>query len=166
MSHLFTKKINVRGGHRGFTLIELLVVIAIIGILASIILASLNSARQKGRDARRIADLKSIQLALELYFDSPASGQNSYPAGTSLAGLVSAYIPALPLDPLNSGVYIYEYQAANGAAACAAAPCTSYVLGAHLETDHQVLDTDYDVDLAGVECDTESATVHQYCVRP
>ena len=53
----------------GFTLIELLVVIAIIGILASIVLASLNSARQKSRDARRIADIKQIQLALELYFE-------------------------------------------------------------------------------------------------
>ena len=44
----------------GFTLIELLVVIAIIGLLASIILASLNTAQQKGRDARRVSDLQEI----------------------------------------------------------------------------------------------------------
>ena len=62
--------------NRGFTLIELLVVIAIIGILSSVVLASLNTARQKSRDARRISDMKQIQLALELYFD--ANG-NSYP---------------------------------------------------------------------------------------
>src|SRR3990167_4452603 len=55
---------------KGFTLIELLVVIAIIGILSSIVLASLNSARQKGRDARRVSDIKQLQLALELYYDS------------------------------------------------------------------------------------------------
>ena len=55
---------------RGFTLIELLVVIAIIGILSSVVLASLNSARQKGRDAKRISDVKQLQLALELYYDA------------------------------------------------------------------------------------------------
>ena len=55
--------------NQGFTLIELLVVIAIIGVLASVVLASLNTARKKSRDARRIADIKQIQLALELYFD-------------------------------------------------------------------------------------------------
>jgi prepilin-type N-terminal cleavage/methylation domain-containing protein len=50
---------------RGFTLIELLVVIAIIGLLASIILASLNTARQKGRDAARVAALKEMANAME-----------------------------------------------------------------------------------------------------
>src|ERR1700722_4325417 len=49
---------------KGFTLIELLVVIAIIGLLASIILASLNTAQQKGRDARRLEDLKEIANAI------------------------------------------------------------------------------------------------------
>ena len=53
----------------GFTLIELLVVIAIISLLASVVMASLNSARSKARDARRVSDVKQFQLALGLYYD-------------------------------------------------------------------------------------------------
>ncbi len=52
----------------GFTLIELMVVVAIIGLLSSIVLVSLSTARSKGRDARRFADTQSIQQAVELYF--------------------------------------------------------------------------------------------------
>lgn len=54
---------------KGFTLIELLVVVAIIGVLASVVLASLNTARSKGRDARRKHDLAQIRNALIFYYD-------------------------------------------------------------------------------------------------
>lgn len=54
---------------KGFTLVELLVVIAIIGLLFSVVLVSLNSARKKARDARRLSDLSQISNALELYYD-------------------------------------------------------------------------------------------------
>ena len=53
-----------KSNSKGFTLIELLVVIAIIGILSSVVLASLNSAKKKSRDARRVADIGQIKLAL------------------------------------------------------------------------------------------------------
>ena len=104
--------------NQGFTLIELLVVIAIIGVLASVVLASLNTARKKSRDARRIADIKQIQLALELSFDS--ASPNTYPA--TLAALqTGGFIPVVPNDPL-SAAYTYNQ--------CSS---TLYHLGAALE---------------------------------
>ena len=53
---------------RGFTLIELLVVIAIIGVLASVVLVSLNGAREKSRHSATLATIAQVQKALELYY--------------------------------------------------------------------------------------------------
>ncbi|MEI6378693.1 MAG: FISUMP domain-containing protein [Candidatus Falkowbacteria bacterium] len=60
----------------GFTLIELLVVIVIIGILASIAFVAIGTARSKARDAQRVADIKQLQSALEVYF----ANNNAYPS--------------------------------------------------------------------------------------
>jgi len=74
--------------NRGFTLIELLVVIAIIGLLSTLAVVSLNNARMKSRDAKRVSDIKQIQTALELYF----ADQNAYPAGAGIALGTGTYL--------------------------------------------------------------------------
>jgi type II secretion system protein G len=127
---------------RGFTLIELLVVIAIIGILSSVVLASLNTARNKARDARRVSDIRQIQLALEVYY----SDNNNYPTGLTVANLVTpGYLPVLPTDPVTGAGYSY-------AALGSGATCSSYHLGATLEeTTSSSLNNDVDA-VAGTVC--------------
>jgi prepilin-type N-terminal cleavage/methylation domain-containing protein len=64
----------------GFTIIELLVVLGIIAIILSLSLAAVSNARIRSRDARRVADLRTIQSALEQHALGDAS--HSYPSDT------------------------------------------------------------------------------------
>jgi prepilin-type N-terminal cleavage/methylation domain-containing protein len=91
---------------KGFTLIELLVVVSIIGLLASIVLTALSSARGRAADAFRISEIHQLQIALDLYYNT----HGQYPAGVDDAGVCgyggydttcdSSFISALNADGL------------------------------------------------------------------
>lgn len=94
-------------------MIELLVVIAIIGLLSSIVLSSLNIARKKGLDARRESDMRTLELAVELYYDT--NGTYPIDATTQLGdwppafkAQLAPYLPNPPIDPIeNDSVRYY-----------------------------------------------------------
>lgn len=138
----------MRKSKKGFTLVELLVVIAIIGILSSVVLVSLNSARQKARDSRRIADLHQIALALENYYDANVN----YP--TALSGLTTTYLATVPQDPQGTAANPIPY---GYAALGSGTTCSSYHLRATLEqTGHTALNNDSDA-AAGTACTGSAA---------
>jgi len=84
----------------GFTLIELLLVIAIIGLIATLAVVGLNRARAKNRDAKRLADIKTLQTALALYLDR--NGRYPDGDGNGCGGWDTpqgnSFIPALITD--------------------------------------------------------------------
>lgn len=92
---------------KGFTLIELLVVIAIIGLLSSVVFASLNSARVKARDARRLADVKEMTKVLSLVTDTLPQALTGCTASHALVSSCTGPVEASQLakykDPTGTG---------------------------------------------------------------
>ncbi len=141
---------------KGFSLIELLVVIAIIGLLSTMAVVSLNNARVKSRDTRRMGDIKAIQTAIEVY--KTQQSVDAVPTSTTWTGIgssLSQYMTSLPSDPTNSGaVYTYVY-----CRYTAAGNETKYLLAGVLEQNIDVsgdLDTNFVAGTTGLWTCTKS----------
>lgn len=165
---------------KGFTLIELLIVIAIIGILASALLVSLGGARQSARDSRRLADVRQVQAALEVYFNAcghypgvttcGAVGNSNGAWNTGAAGQLDDTltgagigISQIPYDPTGGGTgnvqdYLYQVNAGNNR--------QGYVVRARLETNNAALGAsggDLDGTVLTIDC-SDTSTNYFYCV--
>ena len=163
---------------RGFTLIELLATIAIISLLSSVVIASVTVARQKSRDAKRVAEVAQIGRAFELYYDGHQSYPSTTPAGyagsdAGIQELVTAeLLPTVPTPPPGiDTTYHYRGIYVTGAGTLAecdgAAPsgtvCDSFELGIALErNENPSLDNDADQQIgtfygASALCDSNVA---------
>jgi prepilin-type N-terminal cleavage/methylation domain-containing protein len=103
---------------KGFTLIELLVVIAIIGILASVVLVSLQSARKKGNDTRIISSVQQLRTALEADYNGSNYAGSFTPAGATYAFKAATPYTELLADISSNSFSSVSYGSAiDGAAA-------------------------------------------------
>lgn len=134
--------------NNGFTLIELLIAIAIIGLITTLVVVALRNVREKARDAKRLADIQTIQTALEMYYntnkaypgntDDDNSGWDVGYNGGPVSGdpfirdlETSGVLTKTPGDPITTenwrGYAYFKYSA--GANGCPASKGMFYVLG-------------------------------------
>lgn len=180
----------------GFTLVEMILVTAIIGILAGITLNVINIRRvqERARDSRRVADLKRIQTALELYF----SDNRSYPSSSNVwmfvqsihlgamgdvvgldQTLMNGYMAEVPRDPRHeeemptgvtcTGINYYAYRYISDGDVSVGAG--SYVLAVTMETTDKAAESlcseipnCTDTD-SDIECGTNISSDYCYCVQ-
>ncbi len=127
-------------------MIELLVVIAIIGVLATLLLLQLGSARAKARDAKRISDTTQIRTALEQYFDDNGGtyvNGSLYAVGDPLQSYLGAGRMISTTDPLDQAQYGYSTAPLSGG------KVLRYQVWAELEIGNPGVRTDDDITTTG-----------------
>ncbi len=134
---------------KGFTLIELLVVIAIIGLLSTLAVVALTSARKKARDSKRVADMKQLQTAMEMFFSTNntykptgCAGANtavSACTGTGAAGLADFIGGIANLkDPSADPATLCTHTTGGGGACTPSSPCNYAFTVAANESNYTV----------------------------
>lgn len=138
----------IKINQKGFTLIELLIVVAIIGVLSSIVLSSINSARKKARDARTLEDVRQITIALNMARDASPTGswpgltswqcvkasgscwRNHYTGNSTLGNALSPYLSEFPkTQNPNTGHYAYDsYLYTAYSAGTGGSPAGAYII--------------------------------------
>ncbi len=122
-----------QGSYKGFTLIELMIAITIVAVLSITGYTAYNQSQIRGRDVKRKKDLQNISTALEIFYQQnrryPCTGTTAPQNQTSLGvnwivdrnsaatpctgnntNLSPNFIRDMPVDPLNSGNFYYQYQ--------------------------------------------------------
>ena len=120
-THMFMTRKSNRS--RGFTLVELMVVISIIGLLSSVILASLNITRYRAYDSRRFSDLRNVESAINAYFADNGVYPTTGSAWQSVCGspftvtaqnvvvpsiVAGKYIASIPVGPQMVAASLYD----------------------------------------------------------
>ncbi|HWH07406.1 MAG TPA: type II secretion system protein [Candidatus Paceibacterota bacterium] len=148
---------------RGFTLIELLVVIAIIGILSAVVLASLNTARNKGADAAVKSNIETIRTQAELFYDNNSNRYNTN--GTSAAtGSCATANTMFAADTTISNALTQAGTAGGGTAVCHMnAAGSAYAVAAPLKTLSGTATQYYCIDSTGNAKTTTTALTTTTC---
>lgn len=167
---------TVRTNKKGFTLIEILIVVGIIGLLASVVLSGLGSVRGRGRDTRRVADLRQVQQGLELYYTrcqrypgGPATSGSSCGSGnpttwqslrTTLTGS-GLGVTSVPSDP------IYSDDSTDGYKYAVSGDGQEYILQATLEDEQSpILNDSYRENPSGFSGGAVNCTVQSnFCIK-
>ena len=150
----------------GFTLIEMFVVIAVIGILAGVVFRGTATIQSSARDTRRISDMRAVQNYLETYFficghypgafsDRCQTGNTTTWGALETALKNAKATTSLPNDPVNNAGLIYGYGSTS--------PNLDYVLKAKLENYNRVLETSFEGNKHGVNCNKAE---FEYCLVP